>query len=753
MKMIVIKDAREHNLKGVSLKIPRNKLVVFTGVSGSGKSSLVFNTIYAESQRQYIESLGTYVRKRLPAFSRPQAEEIKGISAAIVLDQKRLGRNPRSTVGTVTEIYTYLRLLFSRCGNPQIGDSNYFSFNTPEGMCPVCKGLGKKIILDKNKLFNWGKTLDEGGIRFSEYRVGGRRWNILKASELFEMNKPLGEFSKAEVDKLLFSPKIELASSGHDGYIQGYSFEGIMTMIKRRRLDKRGTGSILGKTYFKLVFCDACQGSRLNNKSRAVKVKGRTLTQLTQMELTNLKKYIDSFNNSTPLAKPIAQKISASLDSLIKIGVGYLSLNRSTTTLSGGESQRVKMARQLGIELIELLYILDEPTVGLHPKDISQLINVLKKLRDKGNTILVVEHDPMVISCADQIIDLGPGGGSQGGKIVFQGTFKQLKKAKTLTSQYLRVKKKKGKKVYRKPRGVISIKKANLYNLKNVSVNIPQKVFVCITGVAGSGKSSLINGVFVPQHPKAIVVDQSPAGRNARSNPATYTGVLGLIRKEFASATGQEPGLFSFNSKGACPKCKGLGYKKIDMHFLDPVVITCQACKGKRYSSWALKHQLKGKSIADVLGMTIAQAFNFFDHQEIKRRLKVLLEIGLDYLELGQPLTTLSGGEAQRIKLASQLHKTGNIYVLDEPTTGMHMADIERLIKFLNKLVDDGNSVIIIEHNLDIVSQTDWIIDLGPEGGSKGGRVIAQGTPREVMKIKHSHTGQYLANYLKGRKS
>lgn len=743
---IKIRNAYQHNLKNISLDIPRNKLIVFSGVSGSGKSSLLFDTIFAESQRQYLESLNVYARKRLPKFSRPKVDEIMGISPAIMIDQKRLGKNLRSTIGTVTEIYTYLRLLFSRCGSPRIGDSILFSFNTPEGMCPVCKGLGEELVLDKDRLINWGKSLNQEAIKFSEYRIGGRRWNILKISGLFDMDKQLKDFTEEELDKLLFSKRIGLNRMDERGFVQNYGFEGVVTGIKRRRIDKRGLSSSTldkDKGFFKRIHCQACQGSRLNKKARSAKVGGKTIVELVSMELIDLYQFIKAV--SGPVADPIVEKITESLSNLIDIGVGYLSLNRSVSALSGGESQRVKMARQLGTNLIEMIYILDEPSIGLHPKDIFHLLTILKKLKDQGNSVLVVEHDPSIIKTADHIIDLGLGAGSFGGKIVFQGTLAELQKCPdSITSQFLRRKVYFRKNIYRQPKGFIPIKNASIHNLKNISVDIPAKVFVCITGVAGSGKSNLINDVFAKERPEAIVVDQSAVGRSIRSNPATYIGVFDLIRKEFASQTGKRPSIFSFNSKGACSKCRGLGFKKIEMHFLDSVVITCSKCEGQRYAPEILKLKYKNKNIAEVLKMTAKQAYEFFDNKEIKRRLKILQDVGLGYLELGQPLNTLSGGEAQRIKLVRELHKKGNIYILDEPTIGLHMADIEKLLKVLNRLVDLGNSVIVIEHNLDIISQADWIIDLGPEGGNKGGEIVAQGTPKEIIKNKKSYTGQYL---------
>jgi excinuclease UvrABC ATPase subunit len=745
--VIKIIGAREHNLKNINVEIPRDRFVVFTGVSGSGKSSLVFNTIFAEAQRQFLESLGSYARMHLPKFTRPNVDEIRGMSPAIMIDQKRLGRHPRSTVGTATEIYTYLRLLFSRCGEPNIGDSNLFSFNTPEGACPVCKGLGEELTLNEDALIDWDKSLEEGAIKHSEYRVGGRRWSILQYSGLFDMKKPLKMFGKTELNKLLYSDRIEISGKGAKLFVQRVGFEGIVTSIKRRRLDKRGllaTGRDI--KYFTLTPCKACGGSRLNKLASSVKVNGRNIAELVSMELTELRAFIRTVKGT--LAHPIVQKIDELLSHLIDIGVGYLPLNQSVASLSGGESQRVKIARQLGVDLIGLTYIFDEPSAGLHPRDISHLISILKKLKDGGNSVLVVEHDPAIIESADYVVDLGPGAGRNGGRIVFEGTVDDLKKSDSVTGKYLLKDVTKTKANRRKPTDFIPIKNANVHNLKNMSVDIPKAVFTCITGVAGSGKSTLINEVFVREHPDAIVVDQSPVGRSVRSNPATYVGVFGLIRKKFAEATGRPEGLFSFNSKGACPKCGGLGFIRIDMHFLESVDVTCDLCDGKRYIPEVLKLKHNGKNVSEVLDMTVSEAREFFEDKEIKRRLNILEDIGLGYLELGQPLDNLSGGEAQRIKLASELHKKGNIYVMDEPTTGLHMADVERLVNVIDALVAAGNTVIVIEHNLDVIKNADWIIDLGPEGGIKGGKIIAEGTPEEVAKVKASHTGQYLGKVL-----
>ena len=745
---IDVKGAKEHNLRGISLKIPKNKLVVFTGVSGSGKSSLVFNTLFAEAQRQYLSSLGTYASRALPKFSRPDVASIKGLSPVVMIDQRRLGRNPRSTVGTVTDIYTYLRLLFSRCGEPVTGNSTLFSFNTPAGMCPVCKGVGIEYDIDPKSIIDFEKTLNRGASKHNIFRPGSRYLNIIEASGKLDLDKPIKNYSKKELDFLLYSPHIVLSHKGQ-GFVQTFSHEGVIVRLKRRAQDLRGTSDLkeaTDKVFLVEKPCTACDGSRLNKRARAVKVKGKTIVDLVSMELTELRTFIKTVSGK--LATPIIAKMDELLGHLIDIGVGYLSLNQPVGTLSGGESQRVKMARQLGSNLVDLTYILDEPSIGLHPKDISHLISILKKLRDQGNSVLVVEHDPAVIESADYIIDLGPGAGRNGGKVMFEGQLNALKRAKSLTGEYLIKKFSTTKNAMRRPSGTIKISKANAHNLKNVSVKVPKGVLTCVTGIAGSGKSSLIIDVFAKEHPKTIIVDQSPAGKSIRSNPATYTGVFSAIRNKFAKATGKSASLFSFNSKGACPKCNGIGFLKVDMHFLESVNIDCDLCEGKRFTNEVLGLKYKGKNIFDVLEMTISDASKFFDSKEIGRRLSILEQVGLGYLTLGQPLDSLSGGEAQRIKLAKELHKKGNIYILDEPTTGLHMADIAKLLDVLNNLVELGNTVIVIEHNLDIIRRADWIIDLGPEGGDKGGRIIAEGTPEDVAKVKKSYTGQYLKKVL-----
>jgi excinuclease UvrABC ATPase subunit len=533
-----------------------------------------------------------------------------------------------------------------------------------------------------------------------------------------------------------------------EGVVYNVWFEGVLETVQRRSLAHEASEGPLtrhGLEFYKAERCTACGGSRINARARKVRVNGKTIPELVEMELTDLQRWLSTVHG--PLADPIVRRMSEVLQNLIDIGVGYLSLNRGVGTLSGGESQRVKMARQLGCDLVDLTYIFDEPSVGLHQRDIAQLISTIKRIKEKGNTVLVVEHDPAVMREADWIIDLGPGAGRQGGEIVFTGTYQDLLKSDTLTGRLL-TKRSTSKDSQRKPRDWIHVRNASVHNLKNITVKIPQGVLVCITGVAGSGKSSLILDVFARDHPDAIVVDQSPVGRSSRSNPATYVGVFDLIRDEFGHATGKRPSYFSFNSRGACAKCKGTGELKVEMHFLEPVTMVCDECNGRRYRAEVLQFRYKGKSIYDVLRMTVGEAIDFFENSETKRRLALLRDVGLDYLELGQTVSSLSGGEAQRIKLAKELHKKGKIYILDEPTTGLHLADIAKLLEIANRLVDAGNTVIVIEHNLDVVRNADWIIDMGPEGGSRGGEILAQGIPQEIAKDERSYTGQYLAKEL-----
>ncbi|MBU1682714.1 excinuclease ABC subunit UvrA [Patescibacteria group bacterium] len=747
--MIIIKNAKTHNLKNISLEIPKNKLVVFTGVSGSGKSSLVFDTIYTEAQRQLIETFSSFARARMPKLTKPPVDEIKNISTAIVIDQKRMGTTLRSTVGTATELYSYLRLLFSRCGNEFIGPSFVFGFNHPAGMCPSCKGLGKQIKVDINLLLDKEKTIREGAINHPDHKVGGWNWREMVAANLFDVDKKIKDFSEQELNTFLYTKGIPIEKK-HGAGTYSKNFEGIARKLERIYINK--AKEELSKTrkdayqrYFIYTDCEVCGGSRINEKARSVKVNGKTIPELVNIEFYELNGFLGTIKGD--IAKPMIQKMRQILHHLIEIGVGYLSLNRSVASLSGGESQRVKMARQLDCDLVDIMYIMDEPSIGLHPRDINKLIEMLRRIKEKGNSVFVVEHDPMLIKCADHVIDIGPKAGSLGGKIVYSGPFKDLEKSTGITAEYLN---RKERISYNRKKWIdfIEISNASLNNLKNISTKIPKGVLTCITGVAGSGKSSLINDIFLRENKDAIIIDQSPVGKSSRSNPATYIGIFDLIRQEFAKETSSNPSLFSFNSKGACPKCKGLGTISYEMSFMDEVKITCDECNGKRYTEEVLSLEYKDKNIDDILHMTISELIGFFENAQIKRQLQILCDVGLEYLELGQPLSTLSGGECQRIKLASELHKKGNIYVMDEPTTGLHLADIEKLLMIIQNLVNNDNTVIVIEHHLDVIKHADWIIDLGPEGGVKGGEIIFEGIPEDLIKCEKSYTGKYLQKLL-----
>lgn len=742
---IIIENAHTNNLKNINLEIPKHKLVVFTGVSGSGKSSLLFDTIYTEAQRQLIETFSTFARARLPQLSRPDVDDIKNLSTAIVIDQKKMGNNLRSTVGTATEIITYLRLLFSRFGSEFIGPSFLFSFNHPDGMCPECKGLGKKVKVDISKLVNKEKSLNEGAVEHPDFKVGGWRWGELVAIGLFDPDKKLKDYSEEELQKLLYTEAIPIDKKIGAG-IYSKNFEGIALKMERAVADKAedelpDKQKDAYKKYYIYHKCDDCDGTRINRKALAVEIKGKNIGQLSRMELTELYEFLQKTENKE--AQPILDKALNLLYHLIEIGVGYLSLERPVSTLSGGESQRVKMARQLDCNLVDLMYILDEPSIGLHPRDNEKLLSLLNVLKNKGNSVFVVEHDPEIIKSAEWIIDIGPKAGQFGGQLVYSGELDGIKNTESITGQFL-FKETQTKYSRKIASDFFEIKEASTNNLKKVNVKIPKGVLTCVTGVAGSGKSSLINEYFASKHPEAIKIDQSQIGKSSRANAITYTGAFDYIRKEFSKASGQNASLFSFNSKGACPKCNGAGFLSLELSFLDDVRTICDQCEGKKYKAEVLKYQYNGKSISDVLALSVRQALQFFDHPQIIKRIKILNEVGLGYLKLGQSLSTLSGGESQRLKLASELHKEGNIYIMDEPTTGLHMSDIDRLSKIIHKLTDKGNTVIVIEHNTEIIRQADWIIDMGPEGGSKGGEVLYSGVPEGFTNCERSYTKRYI---------
>lgn len=742
-EFIEIRGGRENNLKNVSLKLPKRKISIFTGVSGSGKSSIVFDTIANEAMRQLYENFSTFVRNFLPRYSQPEADAIENLSMAIVVDQKRLGGGSHSTVGTITDIYSVLRLLYSRVGTPFVGYSYVFSFNDPQGMCLECNGLGKKMGFITDSFFDMDKSLNEGAIQVPLFSSWEK--DSYKSSGFFDNDKKLKDFTPEELDLLMYGKdrkyKLQIGANTMNATYSGVIERLNKSYIKRdlKTLSERTQKAVA--PYITEVECPVCKGARLNQKILSCKINGKNIAELAAMEVDELITFIQKID--APAAKPMVASLTERLQHLCNIGLEYLSLNRETDTLSGGESQRIKMVKHLNSSLIDVMYIFDEPSVGLHPRDVHRLNELLIKLRDKGNTILVVEHDPDVIKIADHIVDVGPVAGSGGGEIVYEGTFEKLLEANTLTGRHLR-QSLPLKKDVRQKTGELAITHAKLHNLKNVSVKIPTGVLTVITGVAGSGKSSLINQVFLKQHPDAIVIDQSAVGANSRSNPATYTGIMDDVRKAFADVNNVNPSLFSFNSKGACENCQGHGVIYTDLAFMDGVKTPCEICGGKRFKEEVLNYKLHDKSIADVLEMTVKQALDFFGIKEIVTRLQAMSDVGLDYLTLGQPLNTLSGGECQRIKLASELHKKGSIYVLDEPTTGLHMSDITHLLGIINRLVDSGNTVITIEHNLDVIKNADWIIDMGPEGGNKGGEVIFEGTPEQILSAKNSLTGEYL---------
>jgi len=739
---IEIRGARENNLKDVSLKIPKRKITIFTGVSGSGKSSLVFDTVAAEAQRLLNENFSMFVRNFLPRITQPEADEIKNLSMAVIVDQKPLGGGSHSTVGTVTDIATALRLMFSRFGKPYVGYANMFSFNDPMGMCPNCDGMGQKLSLDMDAAFDMSKSINEGAIKLPDYGLDGWYLKIVQASQLFDNDKKLKDFSQQELDDLYHSKPIKTNA------IEGVSlkFEGVVDKFVRKYI-KNDLKTMSERTqksvapFITMGPCELCHGARINQKALACKIEGYNIAELSSMQVDKLIEVVKRLDSSENHA--LVRTLRERLSNLVDIGLGYLSLDRMTDTLSGGESQRVKMVKHLNGSLVDVMYIFDEPSVGLHPRDVHRLNELLAKLRDQGNTVIVVEHDPDVIQAADHIVDVGPLAGTKGGQVVFEGDYAGLLKSKTLTGTHLKDQAPM-KTEFRKGNGKLSIVDAHVNNLQHVNVDIPTGIFTVITGVAGSGKSSLINHVFLKQHPDAIVVDQSAVGASSRSNPATYVGVMDVIRKAFANANKVDAGLFSFNSKGACDNCKGAGFLTTDLGFLDDAKTICGVCNGKRFKDEVLTYKYNGKSITEVLELTMAEANEFFDLPEIAKKLQALNDVGLEYLTLGQPLSTLSGGECQRIKLASELHKKGSVYVLDEPTTGLHVSDITRLHALIDRLVNEGNTVITIEHNLEVIRQADWIIDLGPEGGDKGGQIMFEGTPAQLVGSKKALISRYL---------
>lgn len=747
MNTISIKGAKENNLKDIDITIPRNRVVCLVGVSGSGKSTIAFDIIAREGERQYFESLPSYARRYLHKSNRPNVDDIKGVSASIVISQDRVRGNPRSTVGTLTEAYTYLRLLYSRVGLPSM-DSSYYSFNHPYGACKKCKGLGRAVEVNVDKVIDKSKSLNEGAIVPSDWYVGGRQWSIVKASGYFDMDKKVGDYDAEELDRILYAPP-EMLQSVSGEFIDRWTFQGVVHRIIHRNNNTHRSLSENDMKYFDLVDCPECHGGRLNSKSLEVRLNGRNIGEVGNMPLEECLTFVKSLDHKN--AAVIKPRLIDQLQGLINVGVGYLSLNRSADTLSGGEAQRVKMARQLGCDLIETVYVLDEPTAGLHPRDVTKVVQNLKRLRDNGNSVIVVEHDETVIRNADHLIEVGPGGGKKGGEIVAEGKVNDLiANPASLTGKYLGGNKSiKAKSGYRNATGHLKVTNAARHNLKNLNVDIPMGSFVALTGVSGSGKSSLIEEVLNQHGEKVVLIDQGQVGANKRGCIATYVGAFDRIRKYFADEHRMHPSFFSYNSHGGCELCKGVGFIEMDMNFLGDVKIKCESCGGSRYKEKVLRYKYKGKNIAEVLTMTAAETRDFFDSPEIKEQMSLLDEVGLDYMEMGQTLDTLSGGESQRLKLASKLQAKGEFYILDEPTSGLHFADVEKLLTLLNRLVDNGNTVLVVEHNLDVIKNADWVIDLGPEGGEKGGQIVAEGTPLEVSKSNQSYTGRYLKEVVK----
>lgn len=666
---------------------------------------------------------------------------------AIIVDQKRLGGGSHSTLGTITDIAPVLRLLFSRIGKPEVGASNRFSFNDPQGMCPECNGIGKKLVAHTEKFVDMSKSLSEGALQVPGFATWEK--DMYANSGFFDKDKKIADYSPEELDLLLHSPPRKL-KMGFGGSSINITYMGVIEKFNKAYI-KRDLKTLSERTqnmvapYIHFGPCPLCKGARLNQEALNCKIQGRNIAELSAMEVAELVTFLHTIKE--PIAESMLKTLTERLQHLVDLGLEYLSLNRETDTLSGGESQRVKMVKHLGSSLVDVIYIFDEPSVGLHPRDVHRLTKLLQKLRDKGNTVIVVEHDPDVIKIADHVVDIGPHAGSKGGRVMYEGSYSGLLDSGTLTGKFMK-KSLSLKSSVRIPKGQLTVKNANVNNINNVSIDIPKGVLCAVTGVAGSGKSSLIHQVFLKQYPDTIVIDQAAVGTSTRSNPATYTGIMDSVRKAFADTNKVSASLFSFNSKGACEQCQGLGVLYTDLAFLDGIKLPCEACGGRRFKDEVLAYKYLGKSISEVLEMNVKQALDFFDLKDVSRKLQTMEEVGLEYLTLGQPLSTLSGGECQRIKLASELHKKGNIYVMDEPTTGLHMSDVGRLLELMNKLVDAGNTVIVIEHNIDVIKNADWIIDMGPEGGTKGGKVIFEGTPQDILKASASYTGKFLKESL-----
>lgn len=744
---IQITDAFQNNLKHINLEIPKHKWITVTGVSGSGKSSLVFDVIYAQAQKEFLESLSSYARRNFPKIGDVDVQQIKGLSPSIVIDQSSFPNTPRSTVGTYTDIYSYLRLLFSRAGDGDYSAAD-FSFNNAFGVCPVCNGLGEALTPNLKKLLKFDLSLNEGAIQHKTWKVGSRYWNIIRAIDYFDMDKKIKDFSDEEMDKLLYCPPF-VYQNDEPGHIQSFSYEGIISRLIKRKGDSRGLSATdYDAQFFGSGLCPQCHGIRLKEEIMKVKIGGRyTMGDCVNMEIGDLYHALSQLHGKVEdvLIPPILR----ALKNLIDVGMGYITLNRSAHTLSGGEAQKVKLAKALGCSLNDMIYILDEPTAGLHPVDVIKMINIIRGMVDAGNTVILIEHNRDMIMASDMIIDIGPGAGRNGGEIVYQGDVEAFRNNNdSVTAGYLNNKLYGFKHIVRQSKGTITLNDINRNNVHHIDLKIPKGVMVGITGVSGAGKSTVLDEL-IESDPKAIVVDQSAVGTTMRGNAVTYTKVFDEIRQLFSSKTGLDASYFSFNSSGSCDNCNGLGYTVTDMHFMGDIRTPCEMCNGKRYKSIVLEHKVNGKNISDVLEMTVAEAVEFFMADlSIRNKLCSLVDVGLEYITLGQPLSTLSGGELQRLKLAGKIKNRGNVYIFDEPTHGLHFKDTERLINVMNQIVDNGNTLIVVEHNMDVILQTDWLIDMGPHGGKNGGTIVYEGVPEQICLCENSLTGQYLKEYI-----
>jgi excinuclease UvrABC ATPase subunit len=774
--LIRVQGARVNNLKDVSVELPKRRLTVFTGVSGSGKSSLVFGTIAAESQRLINETYSAFVQGFMPTLARPEVDVLDGLTTAIIVDQERMGANPRSTVGTATDANAMLRILFSRLGKPHIGSSNAYSFNVPSvkasgaitiergagktktekatfsrlgGMCPRCEGMGSVTDFDLSALYDDSLSLNEGALTIPGYSMDGWYGRIFRGCGFFDPDKPIRKYTKKELHDLLHKEPTKIKVDGIN-----LTYEGLIPKIQKSFLSKEVDAlqphiRAFVERAVTFTTCPECGGTRLSKEARSSKIKGKSIADVCAMQISDLGDWVRGLDE--PSVTPLLTGLQHLLDSFVEIGLGYLSLDRPSGTLSGGEAQRTKMIRHLGSSLTDVTYVFDEPTIGLHPHDVQRMDDLLLQLRDKGNTVLVVEHEPETIAIADHVVDLGPGAGTAGGTVCFEGTVEGLRASGTLTGRHLDDRAAL-KETVRTPTGTLEIRGATTHNLQDVDVDIPLGVLVVVTGVAGSGKSSLVHG-SIPAGAGVVSVGQGAIRGSRRSNPATYTGLLDPIRKAFAKANGVKPALFSANSEGACPNCNGAGVIYTDLGMMAGVTTTCEECEGKRFQASVLDHHLGGRDISEVLAMSVTEAEEFFAAGEARTPaahaiLDRLADVGLGYLSLGQPLTTLSGGERQRLKLATHMAEKGGGYVLDEPTTGLHLADVEQLLGLLDRLVDSGKSVIVVEHHQAVMAHADWIIDLGPGAGHDGGRIVFEGTPAELVAARSTLTGEHLAAYV-----